>query len=127
MSRSLLARMIAALGLCAVTLPVLVAAPAAAQTAAAPFQTGYRWDIERRLVGKISPYPDDGNSTYYPAERYSYNADGQLVSVETGILSAWLDQTVLPSAWSGFTVRKMVAYSYDAAGNQTEERVTTCG
>jgi RHS repeat-associated protein len=119
--------MLVALGLCTVTLPILVDAPAAAQTAAAPFQTGYRWDIERRLVGKISPYPDDGNSIYYPAERYSYNADGQLVSVETGILSTWLDQTVLPSAWTGFTVRKMVAYSYDAAGNQTEERVATAG
>lgn len=127
MSSSLLARMIMALGLCVVTLPVLVAAPVTAQTAAAPFQTGYRWDIERRLVGKISPYPDDGNSTYYPAVRYSYNADGQLVSVETGILSTWQDQTVLPSAWAGFTVRKTIAYSYDAAGNQTEERVTTAG
>tara|TARA_R110000868_G_C10965232_1_gene769025 strand:- start:395 stop:3016 length:2622 start_codon:yes stop_codon:yes gene_type:complete len=100
---------------------------ASAQTNAAPFQTGYRWDAERRLVGRISPYPDDGNTTYYPAERYSYNADGQLVSVETGILSAWQSEAVLPSAWTGFTVRKAVAYSYDVAGNQVEERVTAAG
>ncbi|SHM56475.1 RHS repeat-associated core domain-containing protein [Sphingobium sp. YR657] len=127
MSGSIFARAIAAFGLCFGTLPFLVTAPASAQTAAAPFQTGYRWDIERRLVGKISPYPDDGNPTYYPAERYSYNADGQLVSVETGILSNWQDQTVLPSAWVGFSIRKTVAYSYDAAGNQVEERVSTAG
>ncbi|WP_037489904.1 RHS repeat-associated core domain-containing protein, partial [Sphingobium indicum] len=109
-------------------LPVaMTAAPAMAQTAAAPFQTGYRWDVERRLVGKISPYPDDGNATYYPAERYSYNIDGQLISVETGILSAWQSQSVVPSTWTGFTIRKTVSYSYDAAGNQVEERVTAGG
>jgi RHS repeat-associated protein len=100
-------------------------APAIAQTAAAPFQTGYRWDVERRLVGKISPYPDDGNATYYPAERYSYNADGQLVSVENGILSAWQSETVAPSAWANFTIRRTTTYGYDIAGNQTEERVVT--
>ncbi|KQN04846.1 hypothetical protein ASE85_07605 [Sphingobium sp. Leaf26] len=117
---------IAALALC--VLPcAYVSTTADAQASAAPFQTGYRWDAERRLVGKISPYPNDGNTTYYPAERYSYNADGQLVSVETGILSAWQSQTVLPSAWTGFTIRKTVVYSYDAAGNQVEERVSTAG
>lgn len=103
------------------------ATTADAQTSAAPFQTGYRWDVERRLVGKIAPYPDDGNPTYYPAERYSYNIDGQLESVETGILSAWQSQSVAPSSWTGFTVRKVAAYSYDPAGNQVEERVTAGG
>ena len=107
--------------------PALSSAPAVAQTGAAPFQTGYRWDVERRLVGKISPFPNDGNPTYYPAERYTYNDDGQLVQVETGALSAWQSQSVLPSAWTGYTIHKTIAYRYDVAGNQVEERVSAGG
>ena len=127
MNRILRHRALVALAILPFCLPLALPAPAQAQSSAAPFQTGYRWDAQRRLTGKISPYPDDGNPTYYPAERYSYDVDGQLVSIESGILTSWQDQTIAPSAWTGFTVRRTATYSYDAAGNQVEERISAGG
>lgn len=97
---------------------------AQAQTSASAYTTGYRWDAMRRLVGKISPSAN-GSSGPFLAERYSYDADGQLVLTEKGYLSGWQAETVVPSAWSGFTMTQQLAMQYDAVGNKVQE--TTSG
>jgi RHS repeat-associated protein len=102
---------------------ISLAAPVAAQIAASPYTTGYRWDPMRRLVGMINPDPDGTGALTFPAVRYTYDADGQLTKTEKGVLAGWQAETVLPSAWAGFTVQQTVVVTYDAVGNKVEERV----
>lgn len=109
---------IACAGLCG---PVAVPA-VHAQAAASAYTTGYRWDVMRRLVGKISPSRTAGAATGpFLAERYIYDADGQLTRTETGYLSSWQADTVLPKDWAGFTLENRTDYSYDAVGNKVKE------
>lgn len=92
-----------------------------AQSAASSYTTGYRWDAMRRLVGKISP-SSNGTSAPFLAERYTYDADGQLTLTETGYLSSWQADTVAPSAWgTAFTLVHKVAVAYDAGGNKLRD------
>jgi RHS repeat-associated protein len=95
--------------------------PAFAQ--AAPYKTGYQWDSARLLVGVVQPDPDGAAPYAYPATRYTWDLDGQLTLVEKGVLATW--QTGAPSGWTGFTVQQRTAFSYDTAGNRTEERLTS--
>lgn len=109
---------------------LVVEAGASAQPSAAAFQDGYRWDAERRLVGRIMAPRDAGavNANPFLAERYAYTIDGRLQSIERGTLAVWKAETILPSAWGGdFSVRETATYSYDVAGNRIEERKTAGG
>lgn len=99
--------------------------PAQAQASPSPYTTGFRWDALRRVVGKIDP--DPGSTSVYLAERYSYNGDGQLTTVERGYLTNWVSETVAPSAWGGFNIRETTSYQYDAAGNLVEDRLVAGG
>ena len=97
---------------------------ATAQSSASPYTTGYRWDNLRRIVGIIKPDPDGSGPIGFPAVRYTYDADDNVVETETGFLAAWQDQTVLPANWTGFAVKSIKFDTVDAMGNKTQEKVT---
>jgi RHS repeat-associated protein len=96
---------------------------AQAQSSASPYTTGYRWDNLRRIVGIISPDPIGNGSIGFPAVRYTYDVDGNLVKTETGFLASWQDQTVQPANWTGFTIKSVKTETLDAMGNKTQELV----
>jgi RHS repeat-associated protein len=100
------------------------AAPAAwAQSSPSSFTTGYRYDLGGRQTGVILPKPGGTSTANYAATRNSYDANGNLVKVETGELAAWQDETILPSAWTGFAVFKTTTYAYDGLGRKIQTSV----
>jgi RHS repeat-associated protein len=96
-------------------------APASAQTAPAPYVTGYRYQDGGLLVGTITAAPS-GQSNFL-ATRNTYDANARLQKVETGVLASWQTDTVAPANWSGFSISKTVTYSYDANGRKLTETV----
>lgn len=94
--------------------------PVFAQASPSAYTTGYRWDGMRRLVGTIRPAAS-GTTAPFLATRYSYDANGQLIATEEGHLAAWQAETVLPQNWTGFTVDRRVASTYDPMGNKLTE------
>jgi RHS repeat-associated protein len=108
-------------------LPLLVSAPAAAQSAPSDFTTGYRYDAERRLTGTISPDPDGGGALRFAATRNTYDPSGLLTKVETGELAAWQAETVAPAAWTLINVSRIVDTVYDAMGRKLRETVSAPG
>ena len=90
----------------------LFASQAAAQVTPAPFTSYTRYDALGRQVGTIGVDPDDAGGLGRAATRTSYDAQGRVASVETGVLSAWPGDT-LPAQWSGFTPGARTDYSYD--------------
>jgi len=98
--------------------------PAAAQSAAMDYTKAYRYDSGGRLLGTISPPPTVGTSTNFLATRNTYDSQGRLYTVESGVLSSWQSDQVLPANWgAAFTVKKTVTYSYDGYGNKSRETV----
>ena len=83
---------------------VALCASANAQSAASAFTSATRYDAVQRVVGQISPDPDDSGPLHYPAMRNTYDARGDLVKTETGELASWQDENIAPSSWAGFTV-----------------------
>lgn len=98
-----------------------------AQASPSPYTTGYRYDVAQRLVGAISPDPDDGGALLFRATRNSYDAAGRLTKTETGTLSSWQSEAAAPSSWSGFTVLKQVDILYDAMGRKIREASSAGG
>jgi RHS repeat-associated protein len=96
---------------------------ARAQSSSSPYTTGYRWDNLRRIVGIISPDPDGSGPIGFPAVRYTYDVDGNLMKTETGFLAAWQDQTIAPANWANFTIKSAKTVTVDAMGNKTQEQV----
>jgi len=88
---------------------------AQAQSAAAAFTIGYRWNEQQSLTGEIRPDPDGRG--VYQAVRYVYDASGRQIRVEHGWLSIWQSEAVQPSAWTGFTIVSSTETTYDAVGN----------
>jgi RHS repeat-associated protein len=101
----------------------LFASQAAAQVTPAPFTSYTRYDALGRQVGTIGVDPDDAGSLGRAATRTSYDAQGRVASVETGVLSAWPGDTA-PAQWSGFTPGARTDYSYDADGRKIREIVS---
>ena len=100
---------------------VCVGSVARAQIGASAFTTGYRYDLQRRLIGTISPDPDDDGSIKYKAVRNTYDSGGRLTRVESGELATWQSQTVPPSIWTGFTVFQAVDTTYDTMDRKIRE------
>ena len=101
-----------------------LAGAAHAQTASAPYLTAYRYTTGGLLTGKISPAPS--GSSNFLATRNSYDANGRLQKVETGVLAAWVDETKAPKDWESyttFTIGSTTTYSYDANGRKIKETV----
>lgn len=94
--------------------------PVRAQTAPGAFETGYRWDSARRLVGRISP-SSNGTAAPFVAVRYTYDPDGALIRTEEGYLDNWQAETVLPVNWIGFHVTLDRGQVYDPAGNKVQD------
>jgi RHS repeat-associated protein len=98
-----------------------------AQASPSAFTTGYRYDLEQRVVGTIAPDPDGTGPIAYAAVRNSYDAQGRLTRVESGELGSWQSEATAPSAWAGFTIFRTVDYSYDGDGRKTKETLTADG
>lgn len=115
---------IRALGAALIATTMLIAvAPALAMAQASPssYTTGYRYDAAQRLVGTITPDPDDNGPLLYRATRNTYDSAGRLTWVEIGTLSTWQSETVAPKNWSGFTARKQSRTIYDSRDRKIAE------
>jgi RHS repeat-associated protein len=101
--------------------------PALAQTTPTQFTSATRYDLEGRVLGTISADPGGAGPLGRLAERRRYDARGLLVRVETGSLSGWQDESVLPAAWTGFTVSQQVDSLYDVSGRKVRDTVIAGG
>ncbi len=99
-----------------------VALPVHALTPPSPYLTGYRYQDGGLLVGIIKPAAS-GQSNFL-ATRNTYDLNGRLQKVETGVLASWQAETIAPASWSGFTVSKTVTYNYDSGGNKVAETLS---
>lgn len=120
------ARLLGAVALTFLTATGLYTAPhsARAQTSASAYTTGYRFDSLRRIAGIISPDPDGSGSIGFPAVRYTYDADDNLIKTETGFLAAWQAETVAPVNWANFTIKSIKTDTLDTMGNKTQALTT---
>jgi RHS repeat-associated protein len=94
--------------------------PVLAQTAQPTvFSNATRYDFYGRVTGTIAPDPDgpDGpngiGELKYAATRTSYDANGLVVKVETGELSAWQPSNIAPVNWPNFTILSTETRTYD--------------
>ena len=95
-------------------------APAAqAQSSPSAYLTGYRYQMGGLLVGVISPAPS--GSSNFPAVRNTYDSNGRLSKVETGVLSSWQSDTILPANWSQFSVSRTQTITYDSDGRKIQD------
>ncbi|WP_229954365.1 RHS repeat domain-containing protein [Parasphingorhabdus litoris] len=80
----------------------------------------FLYDRLGRRTGSITPDPDYSGPMRNRAERYSYNAEGQIVKIETGKTNG---ETV--AALAAMTVLDYVELEYDANGRKTKETLKT--
>ena len=92
-----------------------------AQQLPSPHTYASRVDAAGRVVGTISPDPDGTGPLHHAAVRTTFDAAGRVVKVERGELLSWQPETVLPAAWSGFTVSMTVETTYDPADRKLLE------
>jgi len=79
--------------------------------------TRYRYDAMRQLVGVIGPDPDGSSGTRKPqAVKITYNADGQVISRESGTVNSQND-----ADWASFVQLQNVATVYDGYGRKTSD------
>ncbi|MGD9584498.1 MAG: hypothetical protein AB7V26_12630 [Lysobacterales bacterium] len=106
---------------------LLSPALAQAQASAAPYTTGFRYDLGGRALGQIAPDPDGAGPLKYAATRNTYDALGNLIKIEAGELIAWQADSIAPSAWSGFTVLETTEVSYDSMGREIKRLLRAAG
>ncbi|HSX84749.1 MAG TPA: hypothetical protein VLE50_05050, partial [Cellvibrio sp.] len=106
-------------------LALLWSSIAFAQQQATEFTTAKRYDLGGRVTGVI--YARANASARFPAERYTYNSKGLLVTVEYGSLAAWQNELVEPAGWSGFSQTHRTRYTYDEYGRKRSESRATAG
>lgn len=104
-------------------------APALAQSSPSDFTAGTRYDLMHRVVGTIAPDPDGTGAIHYAAVRNTYDAAGNLITVEKGELATWQPEVgqsggVAPSAWTGFTVFQVIDTTYDVMGRKLTEKLS---
>jgi RHS repeat-associated protein len=77
------------------------------------------------VTGTISADPDwVGSGNPFLAVRNSYDSAGRLTKVETGTLSTWQSDQVVPASWgSAFTVLRTMETQYDAMNRKVRELV----
>jgi RHS repeat-associated protein len=102
-------------------------AAALAQQAAAPYTSATRYNIAGQVTGTLAPDPDGAGPIGYAATRNTYGTSGAttglLIKTEVGDLSAWANETVAPSSWTGFTIYQTRTFDYDNQGRKIAERV----
>jgi RHS repeat-associated protein len=101
---------------------LLLSTSALAQNVAAPFTSGTRYDIAGRVTGTISASAN-GTQGPFVATRNSYDASGNLSTIETGQLASWQDESIAPANWASFAPDRTTSYSYDGYGRKTKEQV----
>jgi RHS repeat-associated protein len=111
--------------------------PAMGQAAPAPYVTASRYLDGGLLAAVIKPAPAGANN--FLAARNTYDANGRLQKVESGVLGGgWWDETVKPQDWpagspascangalnpTGFCISKTITYGYDSHGRKILEIV----
>jgi RHS repeat-associated protein len=105
----------------------LLSTPTLAQTPTSSFTSATRYDLAGRVTGTISADPDGVGGLGRLAERRTYDANGWLVRVESGVLAGWQDEGVAPVNWAGFSVSRQVESVYDAAGRKLRDTVSAGG
>jgi hypothetical protein len=83
-------------------LVLFLSSPVLAQSVAAPYTSGTRYDIAGRVTGTISSSAS-GTQGPFLATRNSYDASGNLSSVEEGQLASWQDDSIPSANWVYFT------------------------
>ncbi|MBN8809655.1 MAG: hypothetical protein J0I47_15665 [Sphingomonas sp.] len=107
---------------------VALASPLAwAQTSPSAYTYATRYNAAGQVTGTIAPDPDGAGPLHYAATRTTYDAASRVTRVEKGELSLWQDETIAPSAWSGFTVFSQVDTTYDAMDRKLTETVSSGG
>lgn len=74
----------------------------------------YRYDAARQRVGVVGPDPDGAGPLQNRAQKVTYDARGQTIQSQTGIVAGQSD-----AAWAAFTPLITVNNSYDASGRLT--------
>lgn len=80
----------------------------------------YIYDSLGRRKGAIAPDPDYGGLMRNRAERYSYNAEGQIIKIETGTTTGGTE-----AALTAMTVLDYVELQYDSNGRKVKETLKT--
>lgn len=106
-------------------LALLAAASVSASQMEAPFTYASRYDAAGRLVGTISPDPDEAGPLRLMAQRHTYS-EGLLVRIESGQLSGWADEDVAPADWGNFgfagtSIFNAREFAYDSYGRAVAE------
>ena len=109
------------------TLLLLLPTPSHAQVSPSQYTTATRYDLLGRVTGVIGGDADGAGPLGRVSERRSYDVDGRLVRVETGVLAGWQDEGVAPAAWSGFSVLSVADSVYDVGGRKVRARVSAGG
>jgi RHS repeat-associated protein len=100
----------------------LAPAVAAGQPSPSPYTSAARYDAAGRATGTISADPDTvGSGNPFVAVRNSYDGAGRLTKVETGTLSAWQSQEVIPEGWTGFSVARTLETLYDSRSRKIRD------
>ena len=95
---------------------------AAAQVSPAAFTSYTRYDGMGRVVGTIGVDPDDAGQLGRLATRIAYDAQGRVASQESGYLTSWQSDAVLPVNWgTAFVLGSRKDFTYDADGNKIRE------
>src|SRR3954464_668324 len=103
-------------------LVLFLSSPVLAQSVAAPYTSGTRFDIAGRVTGTISASAS-GTQGPFLATRNSYDTSGNLSTVEAGQLASWQDDSIAPASWASFTPARTTSYSYDSYGRKTKEQL----
>ncbi|MEQ1707983.1 MAG: RHS repeat-associated core domain-containing protein [Terricaulis sp.] len=76
--------------------------------------TRTHYNAARQVIGVVGPDPDGAGALKPRAQRFSYNLDGQVTSLETGTVNAVTD------AWpTTFAALEQATLAYDAIGRNT--------
>lgn len=94
--------------------------PAFADQTEQAYTVATRYNLNGQVTGMISPPPSTGSA--FPAVRNTYNQLGLLTTVETGVLANFQNETIKPSAWSGFSVYQKQSFAYDDLGRKTSAK-----
>lgn len=90
-----------------------------AQTAA-PYTSGYYYNLGGQLTGVVQPCVDGGCL----AAEYIYNAAGLVATVDEGSLGSW-PGSASPSTWSWSQIKRVVSYAYDSMGRVSSKEVSS--
>jgi len=101
----------------------LVPVAVKAQSSASDYTSAVRYDVMGRTVGTISPDPDGAGPLKFAATRSTYDVRGNVIKVETGELSTWQSENVLPENWgTAFALHSSIETTYDALNRKLTER-----